>query len=79
MEPKDFVLAAGLVVTFVLGVWNAVANHRFNKRTTFVNTVTSQRIKWIEQLRQDVGAFCGLIYHWSHTDIQGKPMEGEIL
>ena len=79
MEPKDYVLAAGVVVTLLLGVWNAVVNHRINKRTTFVNTVTSQRIKWIEQLRLDIGAFCGLIYHWSHTDIEGKPTEGEIL
>ena len=79
MEPKDYVLAAGVVVTLLLGIWNAVVNHRINKRTTFVNTVTSQRIKWIEQLRQDIGAFCGLIYHWSHTDIEGKPEEGEVL
>lgn len=79
MEPKDYVLAAGVVVTFVLGVWNSVVNHRVNKRTTFVNTVTSQRIKWIEQLRQDIGAFSGLIYHWSHSDVEGKPQESEIL
>ena len=79
MEPKDYAIAAGVVVTLVLGIWNAIVNHRINKRTTFVNTVTSQRIKWIEQLRQDIGAFCGLIYHWSHTDIEGKPEEGEIL
>ena len=79
MEPKDYVLAAGVFVTLFLGVWNAVVNYRINKRTTFVNTVTSQRIKWIEQLRQDIGEFCGLIYHWAHTDIEGNPREGEIL
>lgn len=79
MEPKDYVLAGGVAVTLLLGIWNAVVNHRISKRTAFVNTVTSQRIKWIEQLRQDIGAFCGLIYHWSHTDIEGKPEEGEVL
>ena len=79
MEVKDYVLAAGVAVTLVLGIWNALVNHRVNKRTTFVNTVTSQRIKWIEQLRQDVGAFCGLTYHWAHTDVVGKPDEGEML
>jgi len=45
MEGKDLVLAAGVVVTLVLGVWNAITNHRINRRTNFVNTVTSQRIK----------------------------------
>ncbi|MDP1656686.1 MAG: hypothetical protein Q8K91_01225 [Hylemonella sp.] len=79
MEAKDYVLAAGVVVTFLLGVWNALINHRINKRTTFVNTVTSQRIKWIEQLRQDIGAYCGLAYHWSHSEMSGKPGEAELL
>lgn len=35
----------------------------------FVNTVTSQRIKWIEQLRQDISSFGGLVYHWAMTDL----------
>jgi hypothetical protein len=79
MEPKDIVLAAGVVVTLLLGVWNAITNHRINRRTTFVNTVTSQRIKWIEQLRQDIGSFSGLVYHWSHSEMEGKDGEGEML
>ena len=79
MDSKEVVLAAGVLVTLVLGLWNLWANLRTNKRTTFINTVTSQRIKWIEQLRLDIGAFCGLTYHWSHTDIEGKPSEAEIL
>ena len=79
MQPKDYVLAAGVVVTFLLGVWNAVVSHRNNRRSSFVNTVTSQRIKWIEQLRQDIGAFCGIAYHWSHSEMAGKPGEGEML
>lgn len=79
MEPKDYVLAAGVIVTLILGIWNAVVNHFINKRSTFVNTVTSQRIKWIEQLRQDIGAYCGLAYHWSDSDMEGRPGEGELL
>ncbi len=79
MEAKDWVLAAGVVGTFVLGLWNLWANLRTNKRTAFINTVTSQRIKWIEQLRQDIAAFCGLTYHWSCTDLEGKPSEADLL
>ena len=74
-EPKDYVLVAGVIVTLILGAWNAYANHRFNRRTTFVNTVTSQRIKWIEQLRQDISAFGGLVYHWAHTELQDPTEE----
>lgn len=68
-EPKDIVLAAGVVVTLFLGLWNAFANFRSGQRTMFVNTVTSQRIKWIEQLRQDISTFSGLVYHWTMTDL----------
>lgn len=79
MEPKDYVLAAGVVVTLVLGIWNAVVNHRTSQRTMFINTVTTQRIKWIEQLRQDISTFSGLTYHWCFTDVAGKPEESEML
>lgn len=76
---SDWVLAAGVLVTLGLGAWNAWNNYRIDKRSTFVNTVTSQRIKWIEQLRQDIGAFCGLTYHWSSSDLGGEPGEAEVL
>lgn len=79
MEPKDYVLAAGVVVTFLLGLWNLAVNYNSSRRTTFVNTVTSQRIKWIEQLRQDIGSFCGLVYHWSHSEMEGKSGEADML
>ncbi len=78
-EPKDIVLAAGVVVTLVLGIWNALANFRSGRRTIFVNTVTSQRIKWIEQLRQDISSYSGLVYHWAMTDLQDNKEEQQIL
>jgi len=81
MEPKGYVLvlAAGVVVTLLLGLWNAVVNYRNSRRTNFVNIVTSQRIKWIEQLRQDIGSYCGLTYHWSHSEMEGKSGEADML
>lgn len=78
-EPKDIVLAAGVVVTLFLGLWNAFANFRSGQRTMFVNTVTSQRIKWIEQLRQDISMFSGLVYHWAMTDLADTKEEQQII
>jgi hypothetical protein len=78
-EPKDIVLAAGVIVTLVLGVWNAFANLRSDQRTMFVNTVTSQRIKWIEQLRQDISTFSGLVYHWAMTDLTDTKEKQQII
>lgn len=77
--PKDIVLAAGVVVTLLLGLWNSFANFRSGQRTMFVNTVTSQRIKWIEQLRQDISTFSGLVYHWAMTDLTDTKEEQQIV
>jgi hypothetical protein len=78
-EPKDYVLLAGVVVTLLLGVWNAVANYQSSRRTTFINTVTSERVKWIEKLRQDISAFSGLTHTWCFSELQGKPNDHEVL
>jgi len=79
MEAKDWVLAAGVLVTFGLGIWNLVVSLRLNRRTSYVNTVTSQRIKWIEQVRQDVATFCGLTHTWCASNLAGSPQELEFI
>jgi hypothetical protein len=75
MEPKDYALAISVFVTFLLGIWNVFSN----QRNTFINTVTNQRIKWIEQLRQDISTFSGLTYTWCISCMEGKPQEYEML
>ena len=73
MDWKEIGTAAGIIVTLVLGIWNAVANYRNSRRTNFINTVTSQRVKWLEQIRQDISAFSGLVHTWYFSALQGKP------
>lgn len=79
MDAKDIALAAGVVVTLVLGIWNLTANYRTSKRTSFINTVTSQRVQWIELLRQDIAAFCGLTYTWCSSELEGKASELDVV
>ena len=79
MEAKDVVYAVGIVLTFALGVWNLVVSYRNTRRASFINTVTSQRVKWIEQLRQDISSFSGLTYTWCASDLEGKPQELDML
>ena len=76
---KDISLFLGLAITLGLGIWNAKMNYNTSRRTTFINTVTSQRIKSSEQLRQDISSFCGLTYNWSVSNMEGKPEEQEII
>ena len=79
MADKDLIYGLGILLTFALGVWNLVANYRASRKTSFINTVTSQRVKWIEQLRQDVSSFSGLTHTWCYSELEGKPEEKEIL
>lgn len=64
IETKDFLLQAGVVVTLVLGLVNLYSNLRVAKRTAFVNTVTSERVKWIAKVRENVSTLCSLCDQW---------------
>ncbi len=79
MEVKDIIYGLGILLTFALGGWNLLSNYRASRRTSFINTVTAQRIKWIEQLRQDISAFSGLTHTWCFSELEGKPEEAAIL
>ncbi|UYG05741.1 hypothetical protein OCT51_10400 [Halomonas sp. LR3S48] len=79
MEIKDWLYIVSIALTFAIGVWNLVLNYRNTRQTRFINTVTSQRIQWLEQLRQDISSFAGLTYTWSASAMEGKPQEYEIV
>ncbi|MCU7932807.1 MAG: hypothetical protein KZQ90_18585 [Candidatus Thiodiazotropha sp. (ex Codakia rugifera)] len=79
MSDKDAIYAIGLGVTLVLGIWNLWHNHKTTRKNNFINTVTNQRIQWIEQLRQNIATFLGLTHTWCESKIEGKPEEIEIL
>jgi hypothetical protein len=77
---KDIAYIGGLLATFALGVWNTIQNHRNAQRTSFINTVTSERVKWIAHVRETISGFCGLTYHWSASSgLQGSPEARELL
>ncbi len=79
METKDIIYGLGIILTFVLGVWNLVNTYVQTRKTSFINTVTKQRIEWLEKIRQDVSKFCGLTYTWSISRLEGKPEEYEVI
>lgn len=79
MEPKDVIYAAGILITFGLGVWNFVHLQKAARRASFINTVTSQRILWIERIRQDLARFVGLTHNWTRTDSDDLELRRELL
>lgn len=51
-EPKDYITLAGIIITFLVGVLNLFNGLFTNKRTVYVNAVTSERVKWMGQLKE---------------------------
>jgi hypothetical protein len=76
---QDYIYGLGILVTLGLGVWNFIQGHRATRKASFINTVTAQRVLWLEQMRQDVAKFVGLIHTWAMSGLEGTPEELEIL
>lgn len=64
IESKDLLVQIGVPVTFLLGIINLYFNLKAGKRTAFVNTVTSERVKWIAKVRENVSTLCSLCDQW---------------
>lgn len=64
METKDIVLFLGVLVTLVIGILNLWFNLRTNRRNSFVNTVTSERIRWIAKFRENIALLCASCDEW---------------
>ncbi|ANV88945.1 hypothetical protein [Picosynechococcus sp. PCC 7117] len=79
MIDKDTWYSVWILLTFLLGVGNLIYNYYNNKKTTFINTVTNQRIKWIELLRKEIGLFLGYTHTWCMTPIDDTAKKVEIL
>ena len=79
---KDIFYSIGIILTFIISVWNIVNNYRASRRTAFINTVTAERVKWIEKLRENISQFCGFTYTWSVSKLEdterGKKIVEEI-
>ena len=79
MTPKDYIYALAILVTFSLGVWNLIQTYRATRKASYINTVTSQRVLWIEQMRQDVSKFVGLTHTWAMSELEGSESEADLL
>jgi hypothetical protein len=65
MEAKDIFYAIGILVTAGIGIWNAISHLKTTKKTAFINTVTSERVKWLDKLRHNISSFAGLTHTWT--------------
>ena len=57
MDAKDVISVAGIGVTLAVSTATLIYSIWNGKQTSFVNTVTSSRLKWIDSLRDKVSEF----------------------
>lgn len=74
MTWANIIAIGGVIITLLLGIYNLVSSKSINSKNKFIDTVTAERIKWLEKLRTDISKFSGLTSFWSKslrgTDIQ---------
>ncbi|MCG9559869.1 hypothetical protein [Vibrio kanaloae] len=73
VEFKDYAYSIGIILTFVIGL----INYRNNKKTSYINSVTAERVKWINILRENVSKYTGLTYHWVVSEIDPDSKESK--
>lgn len=66
MDAKDIIYAFGIMFTFAIGVANLFILIRNNKKNVFINAITTSRIKYIQEIRNCISEFCGLIYSYNN-------------
>ncbi|SFW88100.1 6TM ABC transporter family protein [Chitinophaga sancti] len=66
MTTTEIVTLSGIGLTFFVGVFNLIITFRNVRKTAFINSVTSSRIKYIQELRASISKFCGLAHSYAN-------------
>lgn len=66
MTTTEIVTLISIGITFFVGVFNLIITFRNVRKTTFINSVTASRIKYIQELRESISKFCGLAHSYAN-------------
>jgi hypothetical protein len=66
MTTPEIVTLVGIVLTFIVGVFNLIITFKNVRKTAFINSVTASRIKYIQELRESISKFCGLAHSYAN-------------
>jgi hypothetical protein len=54
----------GVILSFIVGAAGLWIGIRNSRKTIFINSVTTARIKYIQDLRNNIAEFCGLFFNY---------------
>jgi hypothetical protein len=72
MEQNSYLPAFSILVTFIVGLLTFIIGRlsvRQTGITTYINTITSERVRWMERFRQHISNFCGLSHTFYHSEL----------
>lgn len=64
MEPKDWITLMSILVTLVIGITTLIISIRTNKKSRFVNAVTTERVKWMTNLKELISEYLSLATYY---------------
>lgn len=64
MSWTNIITFIGVIVTLGLGIYNTMQNNFITKKGKYIDTITMERIKWVEKIRIDISRFSGLTSFW---------------
>ena len=68
MTTTETVTFIGVIFTFIVGGLNLILTIKNVRKTAFINSVTASRIKYIQDLRDSISRFCGLIHSYQNRN-----------
>ena len=72
---KDWATLGGVFVTLGLGIYNFYNAQRSARRTSIVESVTAQRLKWGAEIQDLIGSFCGATHYLRFSVVKGSEEE----
>ena len=57
----------GVILSFIVGAAGLWVGLKNSRKTNYINSVTASRIKYIQDLRNRISEFCGLVYSYNAT------------
>lgn len=58
----------GVILSFLVGAAGLWVGLKNSRKTNYINSVTASRIKYIQDIRNRISEFCGLVYSYNATN-----------
>ncbi|MBE1867330.1 hypothetical protein ACMX8W_14245 [Bacillus subtilis] len=61
---REMIMLYGVGATLFIGILNLISSRRSNKKTIYVNAVTSERVKWMTNLKELISEYLSLTTYY---------------